>query len=74
MATAILIPHDLSSPWFLGRPRLLTRISRLPGERDISSFISTLYTQPVTPLRCPHSGAFFAKPITGFGGKGESAW
>jgi len=39
MTTAI-IPHFLSSPRFLGRPRLLTRCSALPGGRGISVFDS----------------------------------
>ena len=38
---------------FLVRPQLLTRLYSLPVGRDIPQFISTPYTQPVTPLRCP---------------------
>ena len=34
--TTVIIPHFLSSPRFLGKPRLLTRIARLLVGRDIA--------------------------------------
>ena len=52
--TTIIIPHFLSSPRFLGRPRLLTRISRLPTGRHGSAVQHRfLQRNPITYLVNP---------------------
>jgi hypothetical protein len=46
MATVIIL-HVLSSPRFLGRPRLLTRIARLPVGRHSSSVPQVISRNPI---------------------------
>src|SRR5262249_16070350 len=61
--TTLIIPHVLASLRFLGRPRLLTRLSALPWRRDISRSISVPRTS--TFASCPRS---MPRPLSATGG------